>query len=576
MTEGATTRAALDRRIDSLFERLRGVWAIAWSRPFVVHLVSLVVAAAVLLYATRNQWFFFDEWDPIANRRGLDGLLLPHNEHPFILPQLCYQLLLRLFGLRTYLPFILLLIVLLLVLVHLLWRLALRVGIDPMVATAVTFLFAVLGVASENLLWAFQASLVGSLTFGVAALLLSDHDGPIDRRDWAAVLMATLAWMWSGVGLTMILVVVLAALIRRRWSAAAVLAAVPLGTYGLWVIGWGGAALESTGAPVDMALGATAYAINGFSGAYGRFVGFDEAGPVVVAFVLLGVAAALGRRVGAAAPVVASLAGAMAFLLLVGFRRSGLGLEQSEAPRYVHVVACLSVLAVALAVDHALKLRPVIAPAAALFAVVVLGVQMNALDSEVEIWSARSAEVRNQILDAAERVRAGETFIAGAQVDPQWAPDLDGDELADLVRRDWLPARAGDGRSALELTNNLQIGVLPTDQDVIAVGGVQLLGVNGAAAEPQADGCIRVTPGASNATVSVAAPDGGAAELRSDVERNVSVQTAASTALSPLSTARPMFVPEGSSDLVLTRPGTVAVLTLPDVAPLELCRLVGA
>jgi len=61
----STTLAADSSTGSATGEESRGRRAWLW-----VHLASLAVGFVVLLYANRNQWFWYDEWDFIA-RRGL-------------------------------------------------------------------------------------------------------------------------------------------------------------------------------------------------------------------------------------------------------------------------------------------------------------------------------------------------------------------------------------------------------------------------------------------------------------------------------------------------------------------------
>ena len=63
--------------------------------------------------------------------------------------------------------------------------------------------------------------------FGLVQLLLADHEGPIDRRDWLALLAGLAALMCSGVAIAMVLVVGIAMLLRRGWRIA-LLQTVPL------------------------------------------------------------------------------------------------------------------------------------------------------------------------------------------------------------------------------------------------------------------------------------------------------------------------------------------------------------
>ena len=59
-----------------------------------------------------------------------------------------------------------------------------RAGVRPWIATLTAAVFVFFGAGAENILIAFQITFVGSFVFGLAQLLLADHDGPINRRDW--------------------------------------------------------------------------------------------------------------------------------------------------------------------------------------------------------------------------------------------------------------------------------------------------------------------------------------------------------------------------------------------------------
>ena len=71
------------------------------------------------------------------------------------------------------------------------------------------------GAGAENILVAFQITFVGALVFGLTQLLLADHDGPLDRRDWLGLLAGFAGLLCSGVAITMTVVVGLAVLLRR-------------------------------------------------------------------------------------------------------------------------------------------------------------------------------------------------------------------------------------------------------------------------------------------------------------------------------------------------------------------------
>ena len=97
-------------------------------------------------------------------------------------------------------------------------------------------MFALFGAGWENILLPFQMTFTGSLVFGLAYLLLADHDGPFDRRDALGLLAGLFALMCSGVGIVMVAVVG-AAVLARRGLRLALLHVVPLASaYAIWLI----------------------------------------------------------------------------------------------------------------------------------------------------------------------------------------------------------------------------------------------------------------------------------------------------------------------------------------------------
>ena len=183
-----------------------------------IHLASLAVGVVVLLYANRNQWFWYDEWDFIA-RRGLHdpqwSLWRSHNGHWSTLPILAYRTLLYFFGVRTYWPFIGLLVVLHLLLAHVLWRVMLRVGVTPFVATGLAAVFIVLGSGNANIVWAFQIGFVGSMVLGWLMVLSACT---VRWNPWRLVgtwVLGVAALMCSGTGTTMVALATFAALAER-------------------------------------------------------------------------------------------------------------------------------------------------------------------------------------------------------------------------------------------------------------------------------------------------------------------------------------------------------------------------
>src|SRR5204863_5477275 len=95
-----------------------------------------------------------------------------------------------------------------------------RAGVRPWLATFIAFVFVFFGSGAENILIAFQITFVGSLMFGLVQLVLADHEGTWDRRDWIGLLAGFAGLMCPGVAIAMTIVVGIAMLLRPAWPIA--------------------------------------------------------------------------------------------------------------------------------------------------------------------------------------------------------------------------------------------------------------------------------------------------------------------------------------------------------------------
>ncbi len=287
-------------------------------------MVELVAFVAWLIVG-RSSWFYIDEWDFIAGRKAgdLGDLFRPHNGHWTTLPVLTFRLLYWTFGLRTYLPYRVVIVVLYLAAGALLLVLMRRTGVDPWIATAAASLFALFGTGWENILLPFQIAFMGSFAFGLAFILLADHDGPFDRRDWLGLLAGLLALMCSGVGLVMVAAAGAVVSMRRGWRLALRHVAPPAAAYAIWLLAVGH---EDSGIGHFDAVAVTRFAATGLRAAF-EALGPTAAFGVVLAVVLIvGLGLAVAQRQGdrrseLAAPA-ALLAGALMLLVITAVNRA--------------------------------------------------------------------------------------------------------------------------------------------------------------------------------------------------------------------------------------------------------------
>jgi hypothetical protein len=346
-------------------ERLR---RLGGARVALAVFLAVEVAAVPLLLTWGNKWWFWaDDWDFLAGRTGgnLGDLFRSHYQHWVTLPVLAYRLLWTVFGIRHYVPYQLLVIVLHLIAALLLRAVMRRAGVRPWMATLVAALFVFFGAGAENILIAFQITFVGSLVFGLAQLLLADHDGPVDHRDWFALLAGLAGLMCSGVGVTMVIIVGMAMLLRRGWRIA-LLQTVPLGVaYAIWV-----AVSPKGSAPVNYTTHSVVQVVKfvsiGAGDVFGRLGQLPGLGVLLALVLLVGFFVAVDRedlvalRRQFAVPL-ALFVGAGVFLFVTAVVRAGQtptalgtmnsGPERARQSRYVYLLVAMVLPVLGIAVD---------------------------------------------------------------------------------------------------------------------------------------------------------------------------------------------------------------------------------
>ncbi|MDQ1380498.1 MAG: hypothetical protein QOJ71_1217 [Actinomycetota bacterium] len=347
--------------------------------PIVVF--AAVESGALVLYMVlgRRRWFYNDEWDFLVTRRAGDvgDLFRPHNEHWSTLPVLLFRGLYGIFGLHTYFPYQLFAVVSHLTAAALLFVVMLRARVRPWIATSAASLFVLFGSGAANITRAFQIGFTGALVFGLAHLILADHDGPIDRRDGLGLLAGVLGLMMSGVAVAMVIVVGLVVLARRGWRAALFHVVPPAVCYGVWfaAIGHEG---YTRGSPT--ARGIKEFVSKGLRHSYALLGDRAWVGSLFAVTLITGLTLAVvqARRSGQLAMCFAPLgllAGSVLFLVITATgRASSFGSTYALQPRYAYLVAAMTLPALAVAADALASRRRWLLPfAMALFLVSIPG-----------------------------------------------------------------------------------------------------------------------------------------------------------------------------------------------------------
>jgi hypothetical protein len=408
-------------------------------RAALIVFAAVEAAAFVLfLHYAHTQWFFYDEWDFLVSRHAgsLDDLLRPHHQHWSTLPILVYRVLWRAVGLRSYLVYQLPLFSLHLTAAALLRVVMRRAGVRPWIATAGASLFVLFGSGRENIMWAFQIGFVGSLVFGLGHLLLADHDGRVDWRDWLGIVAGLASLMCSGVGLVFVVIVGLATLMRRGWRVAA-LHTVPLGAcFLLW---WFAFARDSVSTKINIGLTAR-FAATGVRAAFAAMGQVPGIGLALALLLLLGAVAfamqhdrdEASRR--AAAPAALAV-GALAFLLLTGLVRASMfGPENARASRFVYLVAALALPVLALAAESLVTRSRALLP-------LMLGLLIVGVPGNIDAFTTRNHIVLGNptLMLAFPRVPAAREVPRSLTPDPVYAREVSIGWLLDGVKSGRIP-----------------------------------------------------------------------------------------------------------------------------------------
>lgn len=316
-------------------------------RARVIVTIAALVASVAILWLAHNFTFYFDEWTFILGAPDWTWatLLRPHNEHPVMLPRAIYAVLLSTVEVRSYIPYMAVLLALHAASVVLLFEVVRRRAGDLMALGSAALLM-LLGAAWEDLLWAFQMQFIGSVACGLG-MLLALQGKPKRRNLLIAAALLTASLMFSGVGLFfgVAAAVQLAATPGRRrdllWLAPTAVA------LGVWYLAFGRDYEPTNPTTLADIAALPLYVVWGMGASAGGLIG-------VSGFAGLAVLAAAGLAVGFAWRSggidgfgLGVLAGLVSFYAVTGLIRVQLGFQQSGASRYTYVGAffCLLLLA---------------------------------------------------------------------------------------------------------------------------------------------------------------------------------------------------------------------------------------
>jgi hypothetical protein len=311
---------------------------------------------AVLFWIGRDQWFVRDDWAFLFSRDrsreagGLDTMLLgPQDGHWMTWPILTFHAVRAIFGIGSYLPYLIVLWLTHLAVVLLARAWMRRLGVSAWITTLMTAVLFVFGAGWENLLFAVQIVYNFSLVAFLAQMLLVDHEGPVDRRDWTGAGISLIGVSSSGFGPFFGFGVGLLLALRRRWTAAAVAVVPQALAWSWWWLTWGA---DPAGDPGDPSVRfVISFVQFGVWSTFGSLMGTGILGWsafLLCVAIILWPATDTVRRI----PMIAFLATALAMFAGIGLRREVFGSEAAGWPRYQYMAAMMVAPVLAVGLDQ--------------------------------------------------------------------------------------------------------------------------------------------------------------------------------------------------------------------------------
>lgn len=418
----------------------------------------------VYAYLGRHIWFSVgatgDDWDFLAHRGiNVHDLLASHGGHLVALPLVVYRALFNIFGLRSYRPYQILAIALHITAGGLLRVLMRRRAVNPWIATATASLFVCFGSAGQDILWAFQIAFSGALVLGLAQLLCADHDGGIDRRDWIGLGLGLAALFCSGVAVAMIGVVGVAALIRRGWRVAAFHVAPLALVYAAWSLHYGDSIITKNKFDIVRWDG------SGIWSAFGQLGQIPPIGFILAALLVTGLVLAwravdgAERRRRMALPI-GLLAGVLGFLTTSGITRAWAGVRFAGTSRYMHIVAALLMVPLAMAADELVRRRRLLLPV--VLVALVVGIPGNLSKTTDSFAGPGVFDAYRQMIFSIPRMATANEVPSDLRPEPNQGAPVTMRWLLAGVKAGWLP-KPRPLTAAEFATNTLRLSLYETD-----------------------------------------------------------------------------------------------------------------
>lgn len=506
--------------------------------PAILVLASIAMLG-LLLFVSRWLTFWWDEWDFIFGRPdpSVHSILRPHVDTFLATLTVIYETILHIFGLRTYLPYLLVDWLVHFVCVGLLYHIVARRS-GKVLGLMAGLSLLLLGSAYEDLLQPFQMQYLLAGAGGLLALdrLLVVEADPAKLHRKRDLIVAALALLFavasSSLGPIFVGLIVVWAVLRR--DRAVLLATAPaIALYVVWYLLWVGEIQRPPTTGMDFIL-ATESLLYGLGSAVCGVAGlppqrFGWVGTLLLAAAAVGVAVAVIRGLRPAPLATAAFLALIAEYGLQAFLRGSMGVEHAARSGYLYPAALFIWLTISGIVGRGLdrdrwlvrgRLAFVPAVACLLLVPMVMGNMAQFVLAARASKSLRATEIAELNLVVAVQSVSGVNLDVSPDAD--YVPQLTGRTYLVVVGRFGAPTLPWDWESAVDggRVNAAAVRLLgPSIRTVrppAAAGGEPQLEITAGSVEHgTSSGCSLVRPSSPSTTVSIAIRDGQAFWLQS-------------------------------------------------------------
>ena len=208
--------------------------------------LTAMVAALIVIRYSHSHYFIMDDWVVFGSRLdqkslyGFDDYLLRrHNEHLIGGLVLWNFILASIFGLTSYTPWVITVVLVNLFVTWVLRQYMTRIGVHPILAAVASPLFLLIAPLGTLAYWGPTQIFILTLAMNLVHYSLTSHPGSaITKRDVFGAMISTLAVFIFSISVITIPVIAWMQVWHRRWTRALV-ALTPLLIYGLWTLSYG-------------------------------------------------------------------------------------------------------------------------------------------------------------------------------------------------------------------------------------------------------------------------------------------------------------------------------------------------